>query len=859
MSQNFVKDKRQKKPSVPQRRPSPEPAPVPYEQPRTQRNVDNYATPNLDRMEIKNSGIPGPSAVTWKRKSIDDAPSNFHQSKKRKMNKSTLDNDVYMFDEEEKSVSLEMSSKEEKTSKGPVYKYKSALISRDYDSDSNHSRTDKSEKSEDDKKEIFKDDTTTSHDRDSPGLIKKKNKRPKLEEWSVARGKSLKSKYEGNNEEKHNSKYDNSDILMHDNSSRKNSVAGLQVVPKPISNERVLSPEVQKTDPGTPEPVQKEGKVAVNKWYQAFGATEVKNKKKQERLDRREYSEPKEKPDKQIKGKEIKEEPEEIKTLSILDIPPEVRRKPRPNFGGLVHFSPDWDRLVKRHHERCKVPEGLDSSRNLKPKILEGQTTPKKNYEDFARKDMVSPPDMLTMERERMEAKAFTDIASPKLPNPDLGELPSILETILENRKKLRQAAKMGGMYQIPFKKEKKRMMRMRMTKTVQESSVTEDNMGLIPTPGLPLINNDNSDVIINSVGFSSFRSYTLGKYLDYGEQGRPMKTSLWTSEVLDSKTRSRTNASLPSVSLKEIFGVEPSPKKVKGKQKEKKDLSVVMEIEAEPKIKKAKLKKVPSVEPETPPSTPKKDSLKEKFVPQIDKEREMDDTFAFSQEIGEPTEDENGLQAELGGFALDLLDTNPSWVNQVTIQNLVVWEPVQPVLLKKKKPKKKRGKKAGWDFPSGKRKSKTSREASRANSPTMEEIHDVEYSIHNVIQESSRWVVDKNAGETNLQRASKMGYPDAVAYAVSMQEMSVKEKDYAGFTPLDKAAFRGHSDVVKILLQFGADPSSGVKGTRALHDGKQSKFKPYFHPYFDNDYYGNFGEEKIRFKKLRVGKYIKL
>ena len=79
----------------------------------------------------------------------------------------------------------------------------------------------------------------------------------------------------------------------------------------------------------------------------------------------------------------------------------------------------------------------------------------------------------------------------------------------------------------------------------------------------------------------------------------------------------------------------------------------------------------------------------------------------------------------------------------------------------------------------------------------------------------------NKNAGETILMRASKMGYPDSVAYAVGMQDMSVKEKDYAGFTPLDKAAFRGHSDVVKILLQYGSDPSSGVKGTRALHDGK--------------------------------------
>ena len=71
--------------------------------------------------------------------------------------------------------------------------------------------------------------------------------------------------------------------------------------------------------------------------------------------------------------------------------------------------------------------------------------------------------------------------------------------------------------------------------------------------------------------------------------------------------------------------------------------------------------------------------------------EKEVDDTFAFSQEIGEPTEDENILQTELGGFALDLLDDNPSWMKQVTIQNLVVWEPIEPVSAKKKKPKRKK------------------------------------------------------------------------------------------------------------------------------------------------------------------------
>ncbi len=53
------------------------------------------------------------------------------------------------------------------------------------------------------------------------------------------------------------------------------------------------------------------------------------------------------------------------------------------------------------------------------------------------------------------------------------------------------------------------------------------------------------------------------------------------------------------------------------------------------------------------------------------------------------------------------------------------------------------------------------------------------------------------------------------------IQGLTVKEKDFAGFVPLDKAALKGHHEAVRTLLRFGADPSSGIKGTKAIHDGK--------------------------------------
>merc|ERR1711983_594329 len=101
--------------------------------------------------------------------------------------------------------------------------------------------------------------------------------------------------------------------------------------------------------------------------------------------------------------------------------------------------------------------------------------------------------------------------------------------------------------------------------------------------------------------------------------------------------------------------------------------------------------------------------------------EREPEEECGYSHEVGDPTDREKNLQYDLGGFALDLLEDNPSWSKQVTIQNLVIWEPAeQPEISKKKKGKKKRTKKSGLDFSSHKRKSKSAN-ISRAGSPSGE------------------------------------------------------------------------------------------------------------------------------------------
>merc|ERR550534_1223942 len=179
------------------------------------------------------------------------------------------------------------------------------------------------------------------------------------------------------------------------------------------------------------------------------------------------------------------------------------------------------------HVFTSKVFTALENSQQLNPKILVGQLTPKKSYEDFARKDMVSPPDLLAMERDRVAPTLTTIVPEPQ-PVPTTtqedelpGQLPSIVETILANRKKLREAAKMGRMYKNPFTKEKKPK---RMAQT-EKAPDCLSIFGLLPTPGLPSLTEECKDEMVKK-GFGDFRDYTLRNFLErVNESKSPPKT----------------------------------------------------------------------------------------------------------------------------------------------------------------------------------------------------------------------------------------------------------------------------------------------------------------------------------------------
>eukprot|EP00062_Callorhinchus_milii_P000861 gi/632935383/ref/XP_007889877.1/ PREDICTED: BCL-6 corepressor-like protein 1 isoform X2 [Callorhinchus milii] len=85
---------------------------------------------------------------------------------------------------------------------------------------------------------------------------------------------------------------------------------------------------------------------------------------------------------------------------------------------------------------------------------------------------------------------------------------------------------------------------------------------------------------------------------------------------------------------------------------------------------------------------------------------------------------------------------------------------------------------------------------------------------------EGRKLIVNKNAGETLLQKAARLGYEDVVIYCLENEVCDLNHRDNAGYTALHEACARGWLEIVIRLLDHGADVNCGAQdGTRPIHD----------------------------------------
>lgn len=98
--------------------------------------------------------------------------------------------------------------------------------------------------------------------------------------------------------------------------------------------------------------------------------------------------------------------------------------------------------------------------------------------------------------------------------------------------------------------------------------------------------------------------------------------------------------------------------------------------------------------------------------------------------------------------------------------------------------------------------------------------------TAEDIAKEIKMWVPNKGVGETHLHRTARLGLTDVTAYCLEESKCFPSPKDNAGYTPLHEACARGHLDIARLLLLYGANVSESAQGgIRPLHEAAENGF----------------------------------
>ncbi|CAG9769503.1 unnamed protein product [Ceutorhynchus assimilis] len=506
----------------------------------------------------------------------------------------------------------------------------------------------------------------------------------------------------------------------------------------------------------------------------------------------------------------------------------------KPNFGDGSHFYPGWEEGVYKYKKSLRMPPSLihltrppmrlsTSLPDLDPypqspttSIItdaESTTDNKKLLKKFKSEPVDSDSESTSSfnvfsRKTNYDSEGSSSIKS--LPNTRK-ENSSILDKLLE---------KCGG--------RKKRKNKKKDDHTLKIVQKADNIVELLPTPtpGIAVASKSpekskglTSPVINAKSAVLSFRKDTVSNFKDAFINGGNNLLAVhdkFTTIVLSSRTRKETRAMKQRATIKEVFGedrpasappscvndMEESQKLFNTPEPFSKNLEEIL-------IKKENVKELILTE--------EKSNISEKIIQKVQAKEPI--TIEIKKEIIVEDDDENKKLSDL------VIKKDPD-----TFSETMSLDDDDAGLTGKRKykyGKMRRKFSSGFDYIRKKKKIKkeetdTSVERKKKRSQPAKAPE----SIDDIQKEIKTWVLNKGIGETHLHRAARLGYEDITAYCLEKMHCPPGPKDNAGYTPLHEACARGHLEIAKLLLKYGANVHESAKGgIRPLHEAMENGF----------------------------------